>query len=68
VVSEAQRRVIHSLDFSGETEKIGTAAQDQYSKLFDRAISETHIYALAAIFGWAVEDGLEVRAAAPLFA
>ncbi|KAJ1255933.1 hypothetical protein BS78_K130600 [Paspalum vaginatum] len=62
MVSKAQRRVIHSLGFFGETEKIDAAAQDQYSKLFDSVISETHLCALAAIFGWAVEDGLEAWA------
>ncbi|KAJ1257145.1 hypothetical protein BS78_K193800 [Paspalum vaginatum] len=66
VISEAQKRVIRSLGFPVVNEHIDADTQDQYSKLFCNPISDSQLVALAAIFGWTVEDGLEVRLAAPL--
>jgi hypothetical protein len=36
-------------------------AQDQYGKLFEKPLTETHLAALAAIFGWKADDSEEVR-------
>jgi hypothetical protein len=47
-------------------EHIDVDPQDQYSKLFCNLISDTQLAALAAIFGWAVEERLEARSALPL--
>ena len=66
VLSEAQRRVIRSLGLAEANEKIDEEAQDRYSKLFNSTISDSHLSALAAIFGWSVEEGLEARSAASL--
>lgn len=63
IVSDAQRRVIRSLGFTEDVEKIDQAAQDSYSKLFHKPVSDVHLVALAAIFGWTVEEGGEARTA-----
>lgn len=57
---------IRSLGFAAENERINLAAQDTYSKLFLEFASDTHLVALAAIFGWTVEEGGEARSAALL--
>jgi hypothetical protein len=49
-----------SLGF-GTDEKIDPADQDKYSKLFGRLLSESNVAALAAIFGWTVGEGEQVR-------
>ena len=60
VVSAAQKRIMKSLGF-GTDEKIDPADQDKYSKLFGRLLSESNVAALAAIFGWTVGEGEQVR-------
>ena len=57
----AQKRVMRQLGFE-EREVIQPDAQDKYSKLFSPSLSVSHVCALAAIFGWEVGDGEEVRA------
>jgi len=66
VISKAQKRVIRSLGSPVVNENIDVDPQDQYSKLFCNLISDTQLAALAAIFGWAVEERLEARSALPL--
>lgn len=66
VVSEAQKKVIRSLGFQVVNGHIDGDTQDQYSKLFCNPIPDTQLAALAAIFGWAVEEGLETRPSLPL--
>ncbi|KAF0936041.1 hypothetical protein E2562_038348 [Oryza meyeriana var. granulata] len=39
-----------------ENEKISKQAQDDYCKLFDNPLSDSHLAALAAIFGWKVGE------------
>jgi hypothetical protein len=46
-----------------ERDIIQPDAQDNYSKLFRPLLSVSHVCALAAIFGWKVGDGEQVRAA-----
>jgi hypothetical protein len=55
-------RVMRSLGFE-EREVIDPDAQDRYSKLYKPFLSESHVTALAAIFGWAVGEGEQVRTA-----
>jgi hypothetical protein len=62
VLSEAQKKVMRHLGFE-EKEIIQPSAQDSYSKLFKPLLSNSHVSALAAIFGWEVGDGEQVRAA-----
>lgn len=62
VVTAAQRKVMRQLGFE-EKEIIGPEAQDKYSKLFKPLNNESHVAAMAAIFGWEVGDGEQVRAA-----
>jgi hypothetical protein len=45
-----------------EREIIQLNAKDNYSKLFRTFLSDSHVCALAVIFGWEVGDGEQVRA------
>lgn len=45
----------------GEREVLDLAAQDSYSKLYKPLLSDSHVSAMAAIFGWTVGEGDEVR-------
>ena len=47
---------MRSLGF-GLQEKIDVAVQDEYGKLYGQKLNESHLSALAAIFGWTVEEG-----------
>jgi hypothetical protein len=62
IISIAQKKVMKSLGF-GNQEKFSIEDQDRYCKLFGAMLSDPHVSALAAIFGWAVDDGDEVRSA-----
>ena len=62
MLSEAKKRVMRQLGFE-EREIIQPNAQDNYSKLFRPFLSDSHVCALAAIFGWDVGEGEQVRAA-----
>jgi len=62
VLSVAHMRVMRHLGFE-EREIIQPEAQDIYSKLFGPLLSDSHVCALAAIFGWEVGTGEQVRAA-----
>jgi hypothetical protein len=46
-----------------EKELIDPEAQVSYSKLFSPLLSDSHIVAIAAIFGWTVGEGELVRSA-----
>lgn len=62
VINQYQRRVMQSLGFGG-SEKLDVKAQDNYSKLFESILSDAHLTALTALFGWAAEDVGQVRSA-----
>lgn len=59
MVTDAQKRVMRQLGFS-EREVIEPEAQDRYCKLYNPLLSESHVSAIAAIFGWTVGDGEQV--------
>ncbi|KAJ1257223.1 hypothetical protein BS78_K172400 [Paspalum vaginatum] len=61
VVTAAQRKVIKSLGLSNEKELIDQKAQDDYSKLFEKPLTDVDLAALAAIFGWQSDHGDDVR-------
>lgn len=46
-----------------EKEVIDPKAQDSYSKLFSPMLSESHLSAIASIFGWTVGEGEQVQSA-----
>ncbi|WVZ93487.1 LOW QUALITY PROTEIN: hypothetical protein U9M48_039462 [Paspalum notatum var. saurae] len=54
-------RVIRCLGFTTGNEAIDQKAQDDYSKLFDGQLTDAHLAALAAIFGWQVDCSEEFR-------
>ncbi|WVZ55719.1 hypothetical protein U9M48_006344 [Paspalum notatum var. saurae] len=56
VTTDAQRRVIRSLGMAESLKKIPPSAQDEYFHLLDQPLTEVRLAALAAIFGWTVED------------
>lgn len=63
IISTAQKiKVMRSMGF-GNQEKFSITEQDRYSKLFGESLSDPKVSALAAIFGWTVEEGDEVRSA-----
>lgn len=45
----------------GLNERIDPATQGNYSKLYGQPLAESHVVALAALFGWTVEEGEQVR-------
>jgi hypothetical protein len=47
---------------SRKREIIQPNAQDNYSELLKPMLSDSHVHALAALFGWEVGDGGQVRA------
>ena len=51
VTTDAKRKVIRSLGFTDKDEAIDQKAQDDYCKLFEGRLTDTHLVALAAIFG-----------------
>jgi len=65
VITEAQQRVMRHLGFE-EREVMDPLAQDSYSKLFKPFLSDSHISAMAAIFGWSVGEGERVCSVAVL--
>jgi hypothetical protein len=57
---------MRSLQIIREQEGIDQQAQDEYTKLFQRALSSSHVQALAALFKWNIpvtlmqEDGMSI--------
>lgn len=62
VLNDVQRRVIKCLGLSHDVEKVSHQALDSYCKLFENPLTDVHLSALAALFGWKVEDGDQARA------
>jgi len=56
----AQRKVMRRLGFEA-TEKIDPKTQDAYFKTFGQMLSDSHMAAMTAIFGWTTEEDLQVR-------
>ncbi|KAJ1274641.1 hypothetical protein BS78_05G077200 [Paspalum vaginatum] len=61
ITSEAQKRVIRCLGFATDNKVIDQKAQDDYSKLFEGRLTDSHLAALAAFFGWQVDCSEEFR-------
>jgi hypothetical protein len=55
IITEAQKKVIRSLGLAAKEEAIDQKAQDNYFKLFEGRLIDSHLTALAAIFGWQAE-------------
>jgi hypothetical protein len=55
-INEAQKKVIRSLGLAAKEEAIDQKAQDNYFKLFEGRLTDSHLAALAAIFGWLAEQ------------
>ena len=50
----ARKTVIRSLDIALDQEHVDQKVLNDYAKLFGHPLSESHIQALAALFGWTV--------------
>ena len=57
---------MRALDIIGETEGIDEQSLDEYSKLFSQSswLPDTHVQAMAALFGWATQEDIEEMVAA----
>lgn len=63
VLNDAQKKVIKCLGLLQDVEKVSQEALDNYCKLFLNPLTDAHLSALAALFGWKVEDAFQARAA-----
>jgi hypothetical protein len=61
----SKKKVMRSLKIIGEQEGIDQQAQEEYVKLFEEPLSDSHVQALAALFKWNIpvalmqeEDGM----------
>jgi hypothetical protein len=45
------------LGLTSDQEALGSEALEEYSHLFTKPLSQSHVAALAALFGWHVLDG-----------
>jgi len=63
--SKYKKKVMRALDIIGETEGIDEQSLDEYSKLFSQSswLPDTHVQAMAALFGWVTPDEEELSAA-----
>jgi hypothetical protein len=63
--SKYKKKVMRALDIIGETEGIDEQSHDEYSKLFSQSswLPDTHVQAMAALFGWVTPDEEELSAA-----
>lgn len=48
--------MMRSLDINGDNEGLDRQALDDYAQLFNQPLSESHIQALVALFGWAPSE------------
>jgi hypothetical protein len=53
----ARKTVILSLHLAVELEHVDRKILNDYAKLFRHPLSESHVQALAALFGWSVPEG-----------
>jgi hypothetical protein len=49
---------MRSLGIGGEQERLQQEDIDEYAKLFKQLLSEAHVRALTALFGWSLPDPL----------
>jgi hypothetical protein len=49
---------MRSLGIRGEQERLQQEDIDEYAKLFKQLLSEAHVRALTALFGWSLPDPL----------
>lgn len=53
-----RKRVMRTLEVIQEQEGIDDVALQNYAKLFSQPLSDTHLFALACLFGWRMPDEL----------
>jgi hypothetical protein len=66
-LERSKKKVMRSLQIIGEQEGIDQQAQEEYAKLFQGPLSDSHVQALAALFKWNIpaalmqeEDGMSI--------
>jgi len=50
---------MRALNIIEENEGIGQESLDEYSNLFGQCLPDSHVQALAALFGWAIPEDEE---------
>lgn len=58
-VKQVQTELARRLGLVEDREVVGEAALEEYRQLFNRPLSQSHVRALAALFGWAPPDQVE---------
>jgi hypothetical protein len=59
ITRRSTKRAMRSLSIIGETDGIDQQAKEEYAKVFSEPLSDSHIQALAALFGWSSLDSRE---------
>jgi hypothetical protein len=66
-LERSKKKVTRSLQIIGEQEGIDQQAQEEYAKLFQGPLSDSHVQTLAALFKWSIpaaliqeEDGMSI--------
>jgi hypothetical protein len=54
VTRHIQQNLMLRLGLAAEPEALGPQALEEYSRLFNKPLSQSHVVALAALFGWRV--------------
>ncbi|KAJ1284186.1 hypothetical protein BS78_03G186000 [Paspalum vaginatum] len=57
-----RRQVVRSLDIIDDNDGLDQQALDAYAQLFTHQLSESHVQALAALFGWAPPEDVCLQA------
>jgi len=55
----SMKKAMATLHIISETEGISQEAIDAYAKLFSQPLSQCHVVALSALFGWSAPSVLE---------
>jgi hypothetical protein len=55
-IQQIQQNLMLKLGLTSEQEAPGPKALEDYSRLFTKPLSQSHVAALAALFGWHVPD------------
>jgi hypothetical protein len=59
IARRSTKRAMRSLSIIGENDGIDQQAKEEYAKVFSEPLSDSHIKALAALFGWSSLDSRE---------
>jgi hypothetical protein len=55
-VQQTQQNLMQKLGLVSEHEVMGPKAREEYGRLFNKPLSQSHVEALASLFGWHMSD------------